>query len=91
LKQAKQAMETLKQRHATLETWPMKARLANSAACLDLDYIGLDEEVEIDLYESHKIYMATRDNTQAATEDGSSTSRSLPCLSNALMLDPISA
>jgi hypothetical protein len=48
--------------------------LADSAARLNLDYDGSDEEVEIDPYESHKIYMATRDDTQAATEAGSSAS-----------------
>ena len=48
--------------------------LADSAARLDLDYDGSDKEVEIDPYKSRKIYMATRDNMQAATEARSSAS-----------------
>jgi hypothetical protein len=48
--------------------------LADSIARLDLDYDGSDKEVEIDPYGSRKIYMATWDNTQAATKAGSSAS-----------------
>ena len=48
--------------------------LADSTARLDLDYDGSDKEVEIDPYKSRKIYMATRDNMQAATEARSSAS-----------------
>ena len=65
--------------------------LADSTAHLDLEYDGSDEEVEIDPYESHKIYMATWDNTQAATEAGSSASRPSTRLSNALTLNTILA
>ena len=55
--------------------------LADSTANLDLDY-GVSDE-EIDPYEGRKIYMATRDNTQAMTEAGSSASRPPPHLNNA--------
>ena len=55
--------------------------LANSIACLNLDYDGSDEEV--DPYEGRNIYMATRDNAQAATEAGSSAPRPPPHLINA--------
>jgi hypothetical protein len=61
--------------------------LADSAARLDLDYDGLDEEV--DPYEGRNIYMATRDNTQAATEAKSSASRPLYHLSNAPTINTI--
>ena len=62
--------------------------LADSAACLDLDYDGLDED--IDPYEGRQIYMATWDNTQATTEAGSSASRPPPCLSNTPTINTIS-
>ena len=65
--------------------------LADSTARLDLDYDGLEEEVEIDPYETCKIYMATRDNTQATTKAGSSASQPLPRLSNAPTLNTILA
>ena len=65
--------------------------LADSAICLDLDYNGSDEKVEIDPYESHKIYMATQDNTQAATEARLLASLPSHCLSNAPMLNTILA
>jgi hypothetical protein len=63
----------------------------NSTAHLDLDYDDSDEEVEIDPYESHNVYMATWDNTQATTKAGSSASRPSPCLSNAPTLNTIPA
>ena len=65
--------------------------LADFVAHLDLDYDSSDKEVEIDPYESRKIYMATWDNTQAATEAGSSASRPSTRLSNALTLNTILA
>ena len=61
--------------------------LADSAARLDLDYDGSDEEV--DPYEARNVYMATRDNAQATTEAGSSASRPLPRLINAPTINTI--
>ena len=62
--------------------------LADSAARLDLDYDGSDEEV--DPYEGRNVYMATRDNMQAATQAGSLASRPPLRLSNAPRINTIS-
>jgi hypothetical protein len=65
--------------------------LADSATRLDLDYDSSDEEVEIDPYESRKIYMATWDNSQTVTKAGPSATCPPLHLSNGPTINTIPA